>query len=300
MLSADDLLGRHDGPARVSLTAGKGFAPFGTDDPMVRPFVRYPGQSPSGPDPRARGGDRGRCVPARSSPRPGCSTETSRSARSMAAARALRRLVERAAHRTVPPRAGAAGVLRPRALAGAPTRARAPTRPSGVSRRGGSGPVGGQPVYGLVEWARTSEAEGFFVFHSFLAEGAWTRPPSSLVPVRADRAAGGGAGQPVPVAPAAPGELDSRHDPVDGQHAGYELAALRRVRTRRPPTGRGGSRGSRGRRWAVRRRGPLWRKPFLVAFASASGWARGRRCSGWGATERPRTTTMHHHEDMSQ
>ena len=26
----------------MSLTAGKGFAPFGTDDPMVRPFVRYP------------------------------------------------------------------------------------------------------------------------------------------------------------------------------------------------------------------------------------------------------------------
>ncbi|HEX5632658.1 MAG TPA: hypothetical protein VFX50_05495, partial [Gemmatimonadales bacterium] len=26
----------------VSLTAGKGFAPFGTDDPMVRPFLRYP------------------------------------------------------------------------------------------------------------------------------------------------------------------------------------------------------------------------------------------------------------------
>jgi hypothetical protein len=29
-------------------------------------------------------------------------------------------------------------------------------------------------VYGLVEWARTSEAAGFFVFHSVLAEGAWT------------------------------------------------------------------------------------------------------------------------------
>jgi hypothetical protein len=29
-------------------------------------------------------------------------------------------------------------------------------------------------VYGLIEWARTSEADGFFVFHSFLAEGAWT------------------------------------------------------------------------------------------------------------------------------
>ncbi len=28
--------------AQVSATAGKGFAPFGTDDPMMRPFVKYP------------------------------------------------------------------------------------------------------------------------------------------------------------------------------------------------------------------------------------------------------------------
>ena len=27
---------------RMSLTAGKGFVPFGTDDPMARPFVKYP------------------------------------------------------------------------------------------------------------------------------------------------------------------------------------------------------------------------------------------------------------------
>ena len=30
------------GPARLSLTVGKGFVPFGTDDPMSRPFVKYP------------------------------------------------------------------------------------------------------------------------------------------------------------------------------------------------------------------------------------------------------------------
>jgi hypothetical protein len=28
--------------ARASIAAGKGFAPFGTDDPMMRPFVKYP------------------------------------------------------------------------------------------------------------------------------------------------------------------------------------------------------------------------------------------------------------------
>ena len=30
------------GSLRMSLTAGKGFVPFGTDDPMSRPFVKYP------------------------------------------------------------------------------------------------------------------------------------------------------------------------------------------------------------------------------------------------------------------
>jgi hypothetical protein len=29
-------------PAALSLTAGRGFAPFGSDDPMARPFVKYP------------------------------------------------------------------------------------------------------------------------------------------------------------------------------------------------------------------------------------------------------------------
>jgi hypothetical protein len=33
---------REFGGATVSLTAGKGFAPFGTDDPMSRPFEKYP------------------------------------------------------------------------------------------------------------------------------------------------------------------------------------------------------------------------------------------------------------------
>ena len=30
------------GPLRASLFAGKGFVPFGTEDPMLRPFVKYP------------------------------------------------------------------------------------------------------------------------------------------------------------------------------------------------------------------------------------------------------------------
>jgi hypothetical protein len=42
------------------------------------------------------------------------------------------------------------------------------------------GKVGEFPLYGLAEWARTSEAEGFFVFHSALVEGAWTGGPNRL------------------------------------------------------------------------------------------------------------------------
>jgi hypothetical protein len=32
----------HAGPLTVSASGGRGFAPFGTDDPMVRPFAKYP------------------------------------------------------------------------------------------------------------------------------------------------------------------------------------------------------------------------------------------------------------------
>jgi hypothetical protein len=42
MLSATDLLGTLDRDLRISLSGGKGFAAFGTDDPMSRPPLRYP------------------------------------------------------------------------------------------------------------------------------------------------------------------------------------------------------------------------------------------------------------------
>jgi hypothetical protein len=32
----------HAGPLALSLSAGRGFVPFGTDDPMMRPFVKFP------------------------------------------------------------------------------------------------------------------------------------------------------------------------------------------------------------------------------------------------------------------
>ena len=55
-----------------------------------------------------------------------------------------------------------------------------PTNISGAFRRAGMEQLARYPVYGLVEWARTSEAEGSFIFHSFLAEGAWTMGRSRL------------------------------------------------------------------------------------------------------------------------
>ena len=42
MLVGPDLFGRLLGPVHVSAGAGKGFVPFGTDDPMTRPAERFP------------------------------------------------------------------------------------------------------------------------------------------------------------------------------------------------------------------------------------------------------------------
>ena len=55
-----------------------------------------------------------------------------------------------------------------------------PTRRSGASPGVGRVRWRGHPVYGLVEWAHTSEADGFFEFSSVLAEGAWSTGPHRL------------------------------------------------------------------------------------------------------------------------
>ncbi len=41
-------------------------------------------------------------------------------------------------------------------------------------------PLGGHPFYAMAEWAETSESEGLFVFDSFLAEAAWDLGPTRL------------------------------------------------------------------------------------------------------------------------
>jgi hypothetical protein len=180
VLTANDLLGGHDGRGAVSLSLGKGFAPFGTDDPMVRPFLRYPvnhhlsqileravaiaavaagplrgeiglfnGDEPERPGPWPRIGER---------------FGDSWSAR-------------------------LTGIVRPGAtIQGSLARVHSPEHRPGagtdqhklnLSARWQAN-VGGHPTYALAEWSRTSEADGFFVFHSLLAEGAWSAGPHRL------------------------------------------------------------------------------------------------------------------------
>jgi hypothetical protein len=172
LLTADDLLGRIDGATRLSLTAGKGFAPFGTDDPMSRPVLRYPvnhhlaqvleravvigavnrgvvtaevglfnGDEPEQPDQWPVVEHVGDSWSARITGRP---------------TRGLELQASRAHVHSPENREGAGPDQEKWSLSGR-----------------WEGPVGGHPVYGLVEYAHSSEAEGFFEFSSFLAEGAW-------------------------------------------------------------------------------------------------------------------------------
>jgi hypothetical protein len=164
---------------RVSLSAGKGFAPFGTDDPMVRPIFRYPVNHHL-----AQILERAVAILAiRTGPllaeaglfngdepeRPGQWPRISRfgdswSARVMLLPTSQLELQASHAHVDSPEHRLGAGTDQSK---------------WSVSVRW-DGAVKRYPVYGLLEWARTSEANGFFVFQSVLAEGAWTRGRSRL------------------------------------------------------------------------------------------------------------------------
>lgn len=179
LLSADDLLGRTDGPTRLSLTAGKGFAPFGTDDPMSRPVLRYPvnhhlaqileravaigavnrgavtaefglfnGDEPEQPDQWPMVERFGDSWSGRLTGRP---------------VRGLELQASRAHVHSPENRAGAGPDQEKWSVSGR-----------------WEGPIAAHPVYGLVEWAHTSEADGFFEFSSILAEGAWSTGPHRL------------------------------------------------------------------------------------------------------------------------
>jgi len=174
ILGADDLLGGHDGATRVSVAAGKGFAPFGTDDPMTRPFLRYPVNhhwaqileravaivavrgGPVAVEAGLFNGDE----PERPGqwPRVGGRFGDSWSARATGGVLSGLTVQASRAHVHSPEHRPGAGTDQAK---------------WSVAVRWAR-PVRGHPVYGLVEWARTSEAQGFFVFHSLLAEGAWS------------------------------------------------------------------------------------------------------------------------------
>jgi hypothetical protein len=156
----------------VSVSAGKGFAPFGTDDPMSRPPVRFPvNHHLSQILERAVGilGVRvgpvlleGGLFNGDEPDRPGRWPELSRFGDSWSG-----RL-------TVYP-------LAQLELQGSHAEVHSPEHRQGFGTDQDKWSLSGRwtgtlrdsPLYALVEWARTSEAEGFFLFHSLLGEGAW-------------------------------------------------------------------------------------------------------------------------------
>jgi hypothetical protein len=165
--------------ARVSLSAGKGFAPFGTDDPMSRPIFRYPVNHHlaqileravailgirAGPLLAEAGlfnGDEPE--------RPGQWPRVSRFGDSWSARIALLPISE------LELQGSHAEVHSPEHRLGSGT----DQSKWSLSVRW-EGAVKRYPVYGLLEWARTSEANGFFVFQSLLGEGIWARGRSRL------------------------------------------------------------------------------------------------------------------------
>lgn len=157
------------GPAVASLSAGKGFAPFGTEDPMSRPILRYPVNHHlaqileraiailglrAGPV-LVEGGLFNGDEPER----PGQWPRLSRFGDSWSGRVTVT-------------------LLRGAELQGSHAEVHSPEHRPGfgldqskwsISGRW-NGRAGQRPLYGLIEWARTSE-EGFFVFYSLLAEG---------------------------------------------------------------------------------------------------------------------------------
>lgn len=175
MLSARDILGRADGKARLAVAAGKGFVAFGTDDPMSRPMLMYPvnhhfsqileravaiAQLEIGPfvaEASVFNGDE----PTEPGDWPLLRSDDGnwRFGDSWAG---------RLSVRPVPPvevQASYADVHSPEHRAGAGGEA----RKASASARWHDAPAWGER-YAMVEWARTSELDGFFVFHSVLGE----------------------------------------------------------------------------------------------------------------------------------
>jgi hypothetical protein len=167
------------GPGLISLAAGKGFAPFGTDDPMFRPALRYPVNhhlaqilERSVAILGVRAGPvlvEGALFNGDEPERPGQWPRISRFGDSWSARLTLFPLDQ------LEIQGSHAQVSSPEHRPGF-----GPDQEKWSLSARWSGRVARVPVYGLVEWARTSEAEEFFVFHSVLAEGAWNPGRSRL------------------------------------------------------------------------------------------------------------------------
>ncbi len=171
LASLVDPFGNRQGPFHTSVTVGKGFAPYGTDDPMNRPVLRYPvnhhwsqileravaiaavGLGPLSLEAGLFNGDEPE--------RPGQWPSLERFGDSWSA----RLLVQ--------PVTGLE-------LQGSHAEVKSPEhRPGAGSTQGKwslsgrwKGPALGVPVYAMAEWARNSELNGFFVFHTVLVEAA--------------------------------------------------------------------------------------------------------------------------------
>ena len=181
LVSGTDLLGRLDGKGDLSLTVGKGFAPFGSDDPMSRPAFAYPINHHLsqileravaivgyhlGPF-NLEGGIFNGDEPTHPGAWP---------------------LVERDGDWRFGDSWSVRLTLRPVSwleFSGSRASVHSP------EQRLGAGPddqkwhlnarmdrmAGTSRLYAMVEWARTTEAHDFFEFHSVLAEAQWQRGP---------------------------------------------------------------------------------------------------------------------------
>lgn len=157
----------------TTLSAGKGFVPFGTDDPMSRPVERFPvNHHLSQLLERALtmvAVDVGRATVEAAAfngdepTSPGDTPNLSRFADSWAARLTLRPAT------ALEWQVSTAAVHSPEHRPGAGTDARKWSSSLRADRH-----VGRASLYGLAEWARTSEAGGAFVFHSVLLEAALT------------------------------------------------------------------------------------------------------------------------------
>jgi len=170
VVAGHDLLGRHDGALRLGVAGGpKGFVAFGTDDPMSRPAVRYPvnhhfaqileraivigsvGYGPLTLELTWFNGDE----PTQPTDWPNWD----------------RGLDSRAVRGTLTPVEGLelqlsyAKVKSPEHRGGA-----GPTQEKWDASLRYDGALADLPSYGLLEWARTEDAGGFFIYHSALGE----------------------------------------------------------------------------------------------------------------------------------